>query len=459
MMKKVDRMNRRASARQMKQEERGGIGVFLLSQLNRVVFVLLMAMILHMLPIHNHSLPSSASVTTSTEDQITNPTPQTTSIQNRSILPNSDQVAGSLQPSATSAQTEAPATKDSGTVNWVRMKGTTEIRTEPDPSKPDLLIVTANEALPVLQQTGDWIEVGLNTDQRGWIRKSEATTISVPAADTQLLKVNKNTSVYLGPDESFDQAYRLKATASFIPKMVSGKWIEVAEQKDGKPLWVPTSQAIWTYGEQPAIEAWSQDVQALSSAAKLKQKLPLEGKTIVVDPGHGGSDPGAIASGKPVYERDINLAAAQVLANKLKSAGANVIMTRTSNDQTVSLAQRVQISNDNKADVFVSIHQNMYQQDPSVSGTITYYESPNSKQLAEKIETATTGQLSSKQGQQNEQIEKEQLYVLKHNTRPAVLIEGCFLSNPSELNASLLPSYHEKLAAGIYQGIFSYLHA
>jgi N-acetylmuramoyl-L-alanine amidase len=430
----------------MKQGERVGTGVFLLSQLNKIVFVLLMAMILHLLPIHNHPLPSHASVTTSTKNQITNPTTQTTSIQNRSISPNTDQVVGSLQPSATS-------------LNWVQMKGTTEIRTEPDPSKPDLLIVTANEALPVLQQTGDWIEVGLNADQRGWIRKSEATTISVPVADTQLLKVKENTSMYLGPDESFDQAYRLKATASFIPKMISGKWIEVAEQKDGQPLWVPTSQAEWTYGEQSAIEAWSQDVQALSSAAKPKQKLPLEGKTIVVDPGHGGSDPGAIASGNPVYERDINLAAAQVLANKLKSAGANVIMTRTSNDQTVSLEQRVQISNDNKADVFVSIHQNMYRQDPSVSGTITYYESPNSKQLAEKIESATTGQLNSKQGQQNEQIEKEQLYVLKHNTRPSVLIEGCFLSNPSELDASLLPSYHEKLAAGIYRGILSYLHA
>jgi N-acetylmuramoyl-L-alanine amidase len=337
------------------------------------------------------------------------------------------------------------------------MKATTEIRTEPDLSKPDLLIVTANEALPAIQQTGDWIEVGLNADQRGWIRKSEATTIPVPADDTQLLKVTENTSVYLGPDENFDQAYRLKATTSLIPKMVSGKWIEVTEQKDGKSLWVPTSQAEWTYGEQPAMEAWSQDVQVLSSAVKPKQKLPLEGKTIVVDPGHGGSDPGAIAPDKQVYERDINLAAAQVLANKLRSAGANVIMTRTSNDQTVSLEQRTKISNDNKADVFVSIHQNMYRQDPSVSGTITYYDSPNSKLLAEKIEAATTGQLSSDQGQQNEQIEKEQLYVLKHNTRPAILIEGCFLSNPTELSASLLPSYHEKLAAGIYRGILSYL--
>jgi N-acetylmuramoyl-L-alanine amidase len=443
MIKKVDGMNRRATARQLKQGERGGIGVFLLSLLNKFVFVLLLATILHMLPIHNHTLPSSGSVTTAPEDHITNPAPPT--------------IADSLQPSTITAKTEAPMTKDSGTVNWIRMKATTEIRTEPDPSKPDLLIVTANEVLPVLQQAGDWIEVGLNADQHGWIRKNEATTISVPAEDTQLLKVPENTSVYLGPDESFDQAYRLKATTSLIPKMVSGKWIEVAEQKDGKPLWVQTSQAEWTYGEQPAKEAWSQDVQALSSAIKPKQKLPLEGKTIVVDPGHGGSDPGAIASGKPVYERDINLAAAQVLANKLRSAGANVIMTRTSNDQTVSLEQRAKISNDNIADVFVSIHQNMYRQDPSISGTITYYDSPNSKLLAEKIEAATTGQLSSDQGQQNEQIEKEQLYVLKHNTRPAVLIEGCFLSNPSELSASLLPSYHEKLAAGIYRGILSYL--
>jgi N-acetylmuramoyl-L-alanine amidase len=226
------------------------------------------------------------------------------------------------------------------------------------------------------------------------------------------------------------------------------------EQEYGKPLLVKTNQVEWTFGEPPSREVWSRDLNDPFSGASVRP-LPLAGKTIVVDPGHGGIDTGAIAKIKPVYERDVNLASAQVLVNKLKAGGAHVIMTRTGNDQFVSKAQRVQISNDNKADVFVSIHQNMYQKDPTISGMITYYDSANSKRLANEIEIATSKQLNSRH--EDKHVEKEQLYVLKHNRRPSVLIEGCFLSNPSELAASLLPAYQEKLAAGIYEGIVAFL--
>jgi N-acetylmuramoyl-L-alanine amidase len=345
---------------------------------------------------------------------------------------------------------------DNQSVQWAVLKGETQIRTEPDPNKPVLLAGKAGDGFPLIKRDGDWLQVQVNANQKGWVAAGQVSAQSVDRLQVQLVRVKPETRLYRGPDESFGEAGGRSGVEAWVPEQVSGEWVRLSDPVRHQTLWIKADQAAWTYGYPPAKETMANEV-AIQSAKPEEPPLPLKGKTIVVDPGHGGKDPGAIAGIRPVNERDVNLAAALVLAEKLKAAGANVVMTRTSNDQNVSLVQRAKLSNDNQADVFVSIHQNMYTKDPSVNGTITFYQSDSSKPLAQEIEAAVTRSLGSRE--EGEQTEKEQLYVLTHNSRPAVLVEGCFLSNPQELAESLLPEYYEKLSAGIYRGILAYLKA
>ncbi|MBW6464762.1 MAG: N-acetylmuramoyl-L-alanine amidase, partial [Firmicutes bacterium] len=107
----------------------------------------------------------------------------------------------------------------------------------------------------------------------------------------------------------------------------------------------------------------------------------LKGKTIVVDPGHGGSDPGAVGT-TGIQEKVINLAVAKHLVELLQQAGATVLVTRTG-DQSVSNQQRVDLANNAKANAYVSIHANAFSNSES-NGTETHYCGENSSSSASK---------------------------------------------------------------------------
>lgn len=99
----------------------------------------------------------------------------------------------------------------------------------------------------------------------------------------------------------------------------------------------------------------------------------LRGKLIVIDPGHGGSDPGMVGTTYNTMEKDLNLSTALYVRDALVAKGARVEMTRTRDDQKPTLAQRVQMSGAQRADAFVSIH---YNSSPKkVSGTLTFFYS------------------------------------------------------------------------------------
>jgi N-acetylmuramoyl-L-alanine amidase len=333
---------------------------------------------------------------------------------------------------------------------WIMTNSVSNIRTEPSLTAPILLQVPAQSWFPVLGHEGQWDQIRLGNEQTGWIADWIVQKQKNPQ-QLQLVDVKWNTPKYAGPDLSFSSTGTANPTFTYLPREVCGDWVHLLTVDTGSSVWVPTQSVVWGYGTVsiPTIQASS------ISDPPSQTELPLQGKTIVLDPGHGGADTGAIGTVLPVYERDINLAVARVLASKLEAAGAHVILTRTTNNQFVSLADRVKISNDNHADVFISIHQNMYPEDPSVTGTITYYyNEASSKTLAKDIEEQALASLQSRESK--EQMNQEELYVLHHNQQPSILIEGCFLSNPDEAENSILPAYQEKLASGIYHGVLKY---
>lgn len=181
----------------------------------------------------------------------------------------------------------------------------------------------------------------------------------------------------------------------------------------------------------------------------------LKDKVIAIDPGHGGTDPGAVGL-NGTQEKTVTLAVAQRLQALLERAGAKVIMTRQTDrdvygpnsSATDELGARVVAAG--KADIFISIHANSFT-DRSVSGTATYYYSKSlyDAMLAQNLQAGLikAGNLT------NRGISSANFYVIKRSTMPAALIELAFISNPNEEALLKAPDFQQRMAQGIYQGI------
>lgn len=182
----------------------------------------------------------------------------------------------------------------------------------------------------------------------------------------------------------------------------------------------------------------------------------LKGKVIVIDPGHGGSDTGAIGSQK-LMEKNVTLAIGKELNNMLTNSGATVIMTRTT-DKDVSypgasdkeeLAARVAIANNADADLFVSIHADAFS---GLAGGTTTYSYDTKNKLASLVQDNMVAQLKLN----NRGVQQNDFYVLKYTKMPAILTEAAFISNSREEKLLMNRNFGKKVAVGIYNGIKQY---
>lgn len=177
---------------------------------------------------------------------------------------------------------------------------------------------------------------------------------------------------------------------------------------------------------------------------------PLKGKVIVIDPGHGGRDPGFVGvSG--ILEKNLTLKVSIKLKNILVRKGAKVIMTRIA-DVTTKNREIVDLANRNNADLFIAIHMNAYTS-PKVSGCQAFYFNKNSKKFANIVEKNCASEIR----RPNRGIRKETYYTVHHTKMPAVLIEAVYLTNPREEKLIRDPVFQTKIATGIYKGIAEYV--
>ncbi|WP_054751818.1 N-acetylmuramoyl-L-alanine amidase family protein [Piscibacillus salipiscarius] len=173
----------------------------------------------------------------------------------------------------------------------------------------------------------------------------------------------------------------------------------------------------------------------------------LEGRKIVLDLGHGGKDAGAVGVGG-VLEKNLLLDTGLVVADKLKDAGAKVILTREK-DHYLTLEERVEISKKHNPDAFVSLHYDSFY-DSTVSGTTVFYHRDG--ELAESMKLALDDDPSIKS-----RGAKKALYKVLTNTKsPSVLLELGFITNPSELEIIQSESYHKEVAEAIKNGLLKY---
>ncbi len=190
-----------------------------------------------------------------------------------------------------------------------------------------------------------------------------------------------------------------------------------------------------------------------------------EVKVVVIDPGHGGIDGGAV-SVLGDAEKDINLAIGLKLRDMLKEKDIGVIMTRDtdiglygdadSNKKVVDMKNRCKLANESGADLLVSIHQNNYQSEGVKGAQVFYY---SHSQEGEKAALAIQDKLIENLDKENGRKAKanDNYYILINVECPAVIAECGFLSNYGEAELLKSEEYQEKVADALCQGICEYL--
>ena len=197
---------------------------------------------------------------------------------------------------------------------------------------------------------------------------------------------------------------------------------------------------------------------------EIKELTGLNGKIIVIDPGHGGNDAGAIGP-TGVMEKNVTLSVALELEKLLKDEGAVVIMTR-STDKTVSpkgskasdieeLQARCDVANREKAHIFISIHADSFT-NPSARGSTGYYyaksDTDDGRRLADAIRRGLCEQIKTP----SRGTKPCNFYVVRHTDMPATLLELAFISNPEEEKILDSDDGVKKAAQGILDGIEDY---
>lgn len=191
----------------------------------------------------------------------------------------------------------------------------------------------------------------------------------------------------------------------------------------------------------------------------------ISGRTIVLDAGHGGIDPGAV-SAKGTLEKEITLGIANKLELLLKRAAVYVVMVRRGdydladsselhllNRKRQDLARRVFIAEEAKADLYISIHANYFPSSIWSGAQTFYYEGlVEDEQLAKAIQ----GELVRHLGPNHRLAKTGDFRVLRDTSMPAVLVEVGFLSNPREAELLSQEGYQNRVAEAIFSGILRY---
>lgn len=192
-----------------------------------------------------------------------------------------------------------------------------------------------------------------------------------------------------------------------------------------------------------------------------------EGKKVcvVIDAGHGGSDPGKVGINDRL-EKDINLEIAVLLKGFLQAEGIEVVMTRetdkglydddASNKKVQDMKRRLAIIEEADPAMVVSIHQNSYHEEYVKGAQVFYYTtSDNSRKLAEQLQE----RLRSLDAENKREAKgNDSYFLLKKTSKPIVIVECGFLSNRAEAEKLCSELYQEKLAWTIHMGIMQYLN-
>ncbi|MBQ5682073.1 MAG: N-acetylmuramoyl-L-alanine amidase [Peptococcaceae bacterium] len=274
--------------------------------------------------------------------------------------------------------------------------------------------------------------------------KGNAYSTTKATANQLVLLLN---NVYLNTSDSINQSYNGPLQHLQVQDAENNKLKVTLDLQKGAYCTVKED------GDYLVITAYNQHAAG---------EYGLRGKVIVIDPGHGGSDPGAVGRVLGVTDAEVGFTVGMKLRDLLEDAGATVLMTRES-DIRLGLPERSDMANKAEADMFISIHANS-STNTAPSGIQVYYYAPSSNAnlyAQSYVRKTLAEQVSS--GMQNATGTASKVYtanyaVLRENDRPSILVETGFLSNEEEEALLAKDSYRQELAEGIYEGVLNYLN-
>ncbi|RDY71942.1 hypothetical protein DXT76_04370 [Halobacillus trueperi] len=302
--------------------------------------------------------------------------------------------------------------------------------------------IRKGETYAYIAKKDRWYQIKYSSGKTGWVagwlvNETDTDQTNTPASKNTYVSLNYNgTNLRSGPSTNYKIVGRGHKGDRFEVLSKEGQWYKISY--DNKTAYV----AGWIVEE----------VNKESVATPTATSNSLKGKTIMIDAGHGGRDPGAVGrSGS--YEKTLTLDTAFLLKSQLESKGAKVLMTRT-NDQYISLSIRTFHSNRSNADAFISLHYNAAPMNVIARGLNSYYYSSKDKALAASLQTSMVAHT----GLRDRGTKKGNFHVIRENNKPSALLELGFLSDAREEQTVNTRSYQMKASQGITEGLINHFN-
>lgn len=377
------------------------------------------------------------------------------------------------------------------------------VRKGPGISYDILSQATRGQKLVILDKQNDWYKIKTKEGQTGWIASwlvsetKNITKINLSAVakkkttlyespdekSTAIRTIPKGTPVTIVAEDHFWSKVMTSTNQGWIPtkyldltsKTDSPKITQqflyaaqddtkirespsidssiIATLNDGENIRYLETDEDWykvetTSGKVGYVASWVVDFNPASAQNKITS---IAEATILLDPGHGGSDPGAHTRGEDLYEKEVTLQTAKIVKKELEKQGARVILTREG-DQFVPLAQIAEKSNYQQVNVFISFHFDSSEKSNSATGTTTYFYDKNDQKLAETINQ----QLKNRLPLDNRGVEFGDFQVLRDNHQPAVLLELGYINNDHDAYYIRTKHYQTQIAKAIVKGLTDY---
>lgn len=321
--------------------------------------------------------------------------------------------------------------------------------------------IQKGEKYRYIKKVGDWIQIELPNGKEGWVAdylvvvKENFDTTKTNVSDeeqnhqtaissSQVFITHNGTNIRKNQNTLSTILARANKGDRFEVVGSNNDWVEIKLQ-NGQTGYV----AAWLVSEnQPQSERVVAQTATNEKAQSSNLEQYLQGKKIVIDPGHGGKDYGTTGA-RGTLEKNITMETATRLYQKLKNAGAEVILTRNQ-DQYITLPARVASSHHFDADAYISIHYDSFSD--GSEGATTFFYHPWQKDLAVNIHSSLMDQTNI----HDRGVRKGDYYVIRENNQSAVLVELGFLSNPSEELLVTTQQYQVLASTGIYEGLARY---
>lgn len=301
----------------------------------------------------------------------------------------------------------------------------------------------------------EWHRLG-EPDNRFWLDIDKAVLVGHAQdldAKLDFIKSVKISQHLLTPDKVVRVSIAPSRGADIRVGQVAGTTNQLGIEIESAPP--PSDAAMAGTGFLSTVIAMQPSPSPTTSAAP----VPARGDLIVLDPGHGGNDPGSLSADLGLTEKNLTLTIAKIVQSRLRSAGWRVIMTRDGDYEVgdpkgidrQELQARCDVANAAGATAFVSIHINA-SVSTTPNGTTTYYWRPADKAFAQDVQ----GETVIADGIFDAGVKREDFYVIKHTQMPAVLVETAYLSNAHDGAMLQQPAFLDRIAAGIVKGIMDF---